>query len=244
MRKEVSVTTMKRLLSCMTLAAFVALVLSAVTLGSPVLTENGVAVTVGQKFMATQLGTSKITSTEGTSTVLECNRSKITGKVAKNSGMQFEGEIFSVLFGGTGGQAASEPEPECTGELPAWNLSYTWLVSEKSPWCLRTINAPEKDEFTIAGGKCGGITSNLKLITVATSAGSCEFESTGPLVGTYTTNGTSVVLKLVSVPHGSGSKENGFKQIAGSIFCPTSFSYDIEFTLETDEVIAKPLVIS
>ncbi|MGN6587093.1 MAG: hypothetical protein ACTHKT_06405 [Solirubrobacterales bacterium] len=236
----------KLLIVCGALVLFAALALPAVAFASPVLTENGVAVAAGQKFIFTQLGTSKMTSTDGTRTLLECSTGMITGELIKNTGTEIEGKITSDLFGGTGAQAPGEPKPECTGEAAFGNFSRTAVVSEKAPWCVKTINPP-KDEFTIVGGNCGGVASNIKFIIATTLVGNCELETTGHLVGTYTTNGTSAVLTLNNTAHGSGVGEgstNGFKKIAGSAFCPSSGSYDMSFTLETDEATVKPLTIS
>jgi hypothetical protein len=244
MRKEVSQMIKKLLMACGALVAFAALALPAIASASPVLTENGVAVAVGQKITGTQVGTSSLTTTDGTRTQLECSTGTMTGELVKNNGTEIEGKITSALFGGTGGQATGEPKPECTGESAFGNASVTAVVSSLAPWCLKSIGT---NEFTIIGGNCGGIASNLKFILATTVVGNCEYESTGHLVGTYTTGGTSVVLTLSNTTHGNNAGEgstNGFKRIAGSIACPSSVSLDMQLTLETDSAEVKPLVIS
>lgn len=227
----------KLLMACGALAACAAL--PAVASASAVLTENGVAVAAGQKITGTQVGNSKLTTTDGTKTELECTTGTMTGELKKNNGSEIQGEITSVSFGGTGGQQFAGQEPECTGEVG--NATVTPVVSSKAPWCLSAIGA---DEFTIIGGTCGGATSNIRFIIDTTSFGECEYESTAHIVGTYVTNGTSAILSVTNVVHSSGSERNGFKRIRGGIACPSSGSLDMSFTLETDSAEIKPLVIS
>lgn len=234
----------KLLMACGALVAFAALALPAVASATPVLTENGAAVAVGKKITGTQVGTSKMTTTDGTRTQLECSTGVMTGELTKNNGTEIEGKITSALFGGTGAQATGEPKPECTGETGFGNTSITAVVSEKAPWCLRSINPPA-NEFTVSGGACPG-GGNIKFIMATTLVGNCEFESTGHLVGTFTTS-SSAVLTLSNTTHGNNTGEgstNGFKRIAGSVFCPSSGSLDMSFTLETDSPTVEPLNIS
>lgn len=221
---------------CMGLTVLAALALPATASASPVLTENGVAVAVGKKITATQVGTSKFTNTEGTRTQLECSTGTMTGELTKNNGSEIEGKITSLLFGGTGPQATGEPMPECTGESIFGNVSVTAVVSSVAPWCVRSAG---EDKFAISGGACPG-GGTLKLKTVTTLAGTCEYESTGSMGGTYNTGGTSATLTVTS-GHGT---ENGFKLIAGGFACPTSYMYDMQFTLETDSATVEPLTIS
>ncbi|MGN6585933.1 MAG: hypothetical protein ACTHKT_00450 [Solirubrobacterales bacterium] len=168
----------------------------------------------------------------------------MAGEVVKNNGTEVEAKVNSAVFGGTGSQATGEPAPECTGESAFGNASVTAVVSEKAPWCLKTIGT---SEFTMIGGTCGGATSNIKFILVTTLVGSCEYESTGHLVGTHTTGGTSGTLTLSNTAHGNNTGEgstNGFKRISGSVFCPSSISWEFPFELEKDSPVTEPLTFS
>lgn len=228
--------TKKLLTVCMALAAIAAFAIPAAASASPVLTDNGVPVPVGTKVTATQVGASKLTNTEGTRTQLECSTGTMTGELTKNNGTEVEGKITSATFGGTGAQATGEPEPECTGETVFGNASVTAVVSEKAPWCVRSTGA---DKFTVSGGACpGGGTVKFKMVT--TLAGTCEYESTGPVGGTYNTGGTSATLTVTGT-HGA---ENGFKLVVGGFACPTSGMLDMAFTLETDSPTPGPFVMS
>ncbi|MGN6587092.1 MAG: hypothetical protein ACTHKT_06400 [Solirubrobacterales bacterium] len=229
----------KLIMSCTVLVAFTALV-PAVVEASPVLTDNLISLPVGSKITGTQVGTSKITTTDGSRNQLECSTGSLTGELTKNNGTEIEANITSALFGGTGEQASGEPKPECTGESGLGKTSLTAVVSSSAPWCLKLLGF---NEFKVSGGNCGGTVKNLRFIMATTIAGNCEFESTGSVFGTYTTDGTSAVFALVNKAH-TESTGNGFKRIAGSVFCPSSSSLDLSFTLETDTTEVKPLVIS
>ena len=231
--------TKKLMMACMAVAAFAAFALPTAASASPVLTETGVKVEPPQLIVGTQVGNSFLTSTDGTRKQLTCSTGTMTGTLKENTGTHISGEITSATFGGTGAQAAGEPKPECTGESSFGNASVTALASTKSPWCLTSLSA---DKFTVSGGTCPKGGGTIKFIMVTTIAGSCEYESTSHIVGTYTTGGTSAILHVTNVAHSSGATENGFILVAGGFLCPTSGSLDMSFTLETEN--GHPLVIS
>lgn len=232
----------KKLLTlCMALVAFAALALPAVAAASPELgetlePEKWTKAEVGHKILATQLGSSKLTETSG-GLLLECSTGTMTGELTKNSGTEIEGKITSATFGGTGQQATGEPAPECTGATAFGNASVTPVVSEKAPWC---ISSKGEDKFSVNGGACPG-TGTVKFKMATTLVGTCEYESTGTVSGTYNTEAAGDA--VLTIGSSQTQAERGFKLISGVFGCPTSGVLDMQFTLETDGTPNSPLYI-
>jgi hypothetical protein len=240
----------KLIAACMALAAFTVFAIGPATASAtnnPTLTyPTGTAIPVGTKLTATLVnGSSDLWNTTKTTKLLECTTAAMTGELIKNAGGNVESRITSMVLGGTGLKAAGEPTNECTGIT---NTSATPKVSAAEPWCLRSTTTMATDEFQISAGNCPG-GGRPKFLWVTTEIGSCEYESTGVIKGTFTTDtpaGGPIQDAIVHVnqPAHSGEGTQGFKKIAGGVFCPTSFLREMSFTLETHNTTPEPIYIS
>jgi len=216
-------------------SAFIALAVlpaAASAVNDPQLTNNKaelVAVGTGD-LKATQVGTTGIVSTEGTKLV-ECTTGTGTGTVTKNSGGTVEGEITSLVIGGTGPKAVSEPAAECTGSLG--NISITPIL----PVCLRSTPTMNNDEMQLRGGKCSEAAKSVEFIIVSTTIGECKYSRATPLKADFTTTPEDARATIRKTPEGSG-----LSKAAGGILCPASVMMEGVRTLE-DEA-GNPLFVS
>lgn len=213
----------KKLISAsMVAAAFVALVLPAAASATndPQLTSNSTVIPVGTSvhFTASLIWT----TTEG-STLVTCSSAKLTGTVKANSGSKVEEEIplKSAILQGTGSVHAHNSLPECTG---SFGNAYSTVTTAL---CVRSDSSMATDEFQVNGGACG-TGGKVKFIVGSTTAGACEYESTGAVKGTYTTGGTEAKLTTIDTSAGSGSM-----RISGGFLCPTSFAWAVSLTIAT-----------
>jgi hypothetical protein len=209
----------KLIMSCMAVAAFAAFVLPATAsaLNDPQLTKTGGGLaSVGEVIVGTGVGT-EFTTTAGANQVT-CSHATLTGKVTKNSGSSVEGEIpkGSAIFSGTGPVHAHNGLNECTG---AFGDAY---ITVTSALCLKSDSALKTDEFIVTG-----CTSKVKFIIGSTTAGACEYESTGSVQGDYTTGGTEAKLTVRNTSAGSGATK-----IGGSFLCPSSGALKMTFGLK------------
>jgi hypothetical protein len=216
-------------------AAFAALAVlpgAASALNDPQLTNNKTElVTVGTADLkATQVGTTGVLDTSG-NRLIECSTGTGTGTVVKNSGGTVEGEITSVVIGGTGAKAATEPANECTGSLG--NLSVTPVL----PVCLRSTPTMNNDEMQMRGGKCSEAAKSLEFIIVSTSIGECKFARATPLKADFTTTPEDARATIRKTPEGSG-----LTKVSGGFLCPSSVMMEGTRTLE-DEA-GNPLFVS
>jgi hypothetical protein len=228
----------KLMLSCMALVAFAAFVLPATALGAndPQLTDKtkvGGAVdtvAVGSTVVGTAANT-LFTTTEG-ATLVTCSTAKMTGTVKKNSASTVEGEIplKSAIFQGTGAVNAHNGLPECTGSFGSAYITVTTAL------CVISNPAMVNDEFQVTGGACG-TGGKAKFIIGSTTAGACEYETTGAVKGTFNTGEPEAKLTTTDTSAGSGSK-----LLSGGFLCPPSGALAMTFTLETTD--GSPMFIS
>jgi len=219
----------------MALAAFAALAIpataSATNKGQ--LTENNMPLAPGVKIQATNVGETKLFETGGSTAVLSCTTSTITGTLIKNTD-GIEVTIETAKFGGTGQTIAGEPEPECTG---LFNAGVTPLGLH---WCLRSTTTMATDEFRVGSGACPN-TNKIKFLLQRTKATGgieeCEYESTESIKGTGTT-GTDII-HVGRTPHNT----NGFTRIKGVFPCPASSEIEMTYTIETESP-GGPVTIS
>jgi hypothetical protein len=208
----------KLIMSCMAAAAFVAFVLPATAsaLNDPQLTKSGGGLaSVGETVVGTGANT-EFTTTAGGHQVT-CSTAKLTGKVTKNSGSAVYGEIpkGSAIFSGTGPPHAHNGLPECTGTFGNAYITVT------TPLCLKADSALLTDEFIVTG-----CTSKVKYIIGSTTAGNCEYETTGAVQGDYTTGGAEAKLTVRNTSAGSGATK-----ISGGFLCPSSGALKMTFGL-------------
>lgn len=204
----------KLLLAGVTTTALLALAVSAAgasAANDPQLTTSGgVLVPTGtSNIQLTQIGETGVLDTSG-NTLLTCTSGTGAGSVTKNSGGTVEGEITSLTIGGTGAKASGEPANECTGSFG--NFSMTPVL----PLCLRSNPTMAEDEMQISGGKCPS-SGTVKYIAVSTTAGVCEYESTGPLKLDFNTTPSDAQATIRATQAGSG-----IKLIKGGFLCPAS----------------------
>jgi hypothetical protein len=245
-RKEVSQMHKKLIAACMALAAFAVFAIGPATASAtnnPVVTHpTNTVLAKGAKITGTLLnGSSVLWNTAKTVKQLTCTTATMEGELTKNEGGNVEGSITSAIFGGTGPKAAGEPANECTG---VDNASVTPLGF---PWCIRSTTTMVTDEVQISGGGCPG-GGKIKFLLLTTTIGECEYESTGVIKGTFTTdtaaNGNSDAIIHVNQPAHDGTGTQGFKKIRGGIFCPSSGVLEMSFTLETKSANTEPLYFS
>ena len=224
----------KLIFTCMVLGGLAALAIGAATASAandPQLTTNtGTLVPVGTSDLKlTQIGTTGILNTSGTK-LLECSTATGTGSVIKNSGSTVEGEITSVVIGGTGAPATGEPAPECTSSLGNFSVTPTL------PWCLRSTPAMAEDEMQVVAGPCPG-TGNVKFVIFGTTTGECQYEATSSIKLDFHTAPSDAQATIRSTQSGSG-----LKLIKGGFLCPTSVMLEGTRTLESEA--GSPLLVS
>lgn len=200
-------------------AAFAVFVLPATAsaLNDPQLTESGSLVAAGSTIVATGANT-EFTTTAGGDQVT-CSTGKLTGTVTHNSGSSVEMNIpkGSAIFSGTGAVHADNGLHECTG---TFGSSFVTVITAL---CFKADTALLTDEFIVTG-----CTSKVKFIIGSTTAGECEYESTGSVQGDYTTGGAQASLTVRNTSAGSGATK-----IRGGFLCPTSGALKMTFGLET-----------
>jgi hypothetical protein len=217
--------------ACLVIAAFA--VVPSLASANPVLTHpTGKVLAAPVKILATNVGETELVTSTGT---LKCTTAHLTGTLISNSTAGgAKGEITAATFGGTGGTAAGEPQPECTGTN--FFTPNTSITPETTlPWCLETAAAT--DTFTVKGGQCGSQVP-IKFRLAVTGVGTCEYERA------TTVNGTLVT-------HGGGTNENtgaitnqSWGLIAGPGLCPSTGALTMRFELETDEAPFEKIYIS
>lgn len=210
----------KIIMACMAVVALAAFALPAVASATndPQLTSEGKLVPKGTSLTGTAVNT-EFTNTEATSTLVTCSHAHMVGTVTKNEASTVEGEIpkGSAIFKGTGAESAHNKLPECTGSFG------NAFITVVSALCIKSDPTMVTDEFQVTG--CA---TKVKFIIGSTTAGECEYESTGAVKGDYTTGGTGTSLKAREKSEGSGST-----RIRGGFLCPTTGALRMTFNLKT-----------
>jgi hypothetical protein len=202
---------------------------SAATLTQP----TGTAVASGTKFKGTSIGEASFSFG---STFVTCP-AVLTGTITNNIG-EIEGTVETVAFKGTAANGG------CTSPFEAATVTTTGGASFLgTPWCL---TAGAEDILRIRGNSCANktraVTFALDLTFFGTSV-ECKYErtsTTGPIVGTYTTDTTGDAIGYIS-PGGSSFVPESINPFG----CPGAGSLEMKFTLETDTgSIESPMYIS
>ncbi len=230
----------KAILACMALAAFAAFVLPATASATndPTLTDGSprVDVAVNSKIIGTNVGETTLLTTGG-APLIHCTTATMTGKVLVNSGGTVEGTIEKATFAGTGAIHPDTGDKECTASFGNAGITVS------TPMCLRSTPAMATDEFRVEGDDCiksgTGVTFNI----LSTTAGECKYETTGAVIGHFTTESTGdALLTVTETQSGSGAAKE-----SGGFLCPSSGMLRMTFTLETDtlpDTTADPIWIS
>jgi hypothetical protein len=209
--------------ACLALVAFAAFAVPSLASASntPLVVENGTPVATGTKIEGVNVGVTKMTTSLGT---VECTTAVMTGTLVKNTTGTVEGTIETAQFGGTGGTVAGAPEPECTS--PFGNPTVTPSTATNGlPWCLRSTSTMATDEFQLRGNGCTSAARPIRFALDVTVVGTCVYERSSAVVGSFTTSTTSSTLSV---------SEQEFPAVAGNPFgCPSSGKLDMAFQLRT-----------
>lgn len=217
----------KLMLACMALAAFAAFAIvpaMASAKNTPQVVENGAPLAPNTKILATNVGITKMTTSLGT---VECTTASMTGELTKNTTGTVEGTITEAKFGGTGAQLSGAPEPECT--TAAFFGGDTTITPNQAtnglPWCIRSTEAMATDEFQVRGNSCANLARPIRYAMDITNVGTCVYQRTTAIPGTFTTSTTDSTLSISEVE---------FTKFEGPFTCPSSGKLDMTFTMETD----------
>jgi hypothetical protein len=257
--------SMKFIPACSGLMALAALILSASTAASPVITHpTGSAMATratacakeGETgcFKGTNVGETVFKDSELKSTLATCSSTVMTGTLTKNNGSQIEADIQTLTLSGTG--AAYNSMNECTSTRlgnPTMTTNGTHeavkidegTVASGTPYCLKATNLMAADEFQIRGGTCTEAARKITIIfdtTVAGSAIECKYERAFPIVGTFQTDAESGKDAVFSVAPGAASEF--IHEANNSILCQPAVTLQMSLTLETDSSPAEPIYIS
>ncbi|HET9154328.1 MAG TPA: hypothetical protein VFN85_09465 [Solirubrobacterales bacterium] len=213
---------------CMALTAFVAFALPATASAAnePQLTSEGRLIPPGTTLVGTAVGFI-FTDTNG-NPLNSCSTAKLTGTVTKNSESTFEEEVpaGNATVSGTGAVSSDNSLPECTGSFG------NSFITVPTAFCLKSGPGQAEDEVLITG-----CTGKVKLIIGSTTAGECEYESTGAVQADSTTGGTEASITTRDTSAGSG-----MKKIRGGFLCPTTLAIRVLYALETKN--GAPVTIS
>lgn len=204
MQKKLSLTSVA-------LVAFFALVIAPAAPASPVLTENGVALSVGTSVTGISTLGMKFTGGFG----VECEVGSVNGTVTKNTGTEIASEVpvGSAMFTNAGGA-------ECSSSFGLVRVKVT------SKLCMATI--PKTDNVTITG--CGSNPVTFDLTVFGFSA--CRY-STATIAGTFTTGSNPATVNVSGAP---ASEEE-----PRTFFCPDTGSLDFEWEMYTTNGTPVPL---
>ncbi|HET9677323.1 MAG TPA: hypothetical protein VFP21_07465 [Solirubrobacterales bacterium] len=201
----------KLMLACMAIAAFAAFVVAPAASATPVLTENGVAVSNGASIKGTNTGNTLFTI-QGFKEPVECTHAEFKGTLTANTGTTIAGEIpqstgANYTFSGTGAGG------DCTS--PIGDIKPTLI----SALCLHA--AKGSDNVTINGCGSNPVTFRLDSTTGLTCNYSVSF-----LTGTYSTTGDATI---------NLSEQEAVLEKNESFLCPGAGKLDMDFDLYTTD---------
>lgn len=221
----------KLIMACLSVVALAAFALPATASASPELCETveGVCVKVTgtPKIRAHSVGATVNFVTGGT-TLVECTSSEMTGTLTTNSGTEIKGDIESASFSG------AEAGGKCRSSFGGATAVDT-NIGNGVPWCLSTTG---EDKYSVRGNSCTLASRSITFVLTTTNIGTCKYNRTTALTGTYTTHSTGDAI-LTAAPNATTE----FTKEEGSILCPGSGTLEMQFTLETDVAGTSPLYI-
>jgi hypothetical protein len=198
--------------ACMALAAFVAFaVMPAMASAAPTLTApTGTVLAPGSAVTGTNVGDTLMTDSSG-GVLLRCNSATMTGTVTTNSALNgFAGDIESATFKG------DATEERCTGTFGA--VQVTANIAGGTPYCIK--NTKTAHQLEVRGGKCSEASRSIKYILHSNTLGTCTYERTGGLLGTFNTHPSAAQASIAA---------QEFKRTSG--FCPSVGFLDMTFNL-------------
>jgi hypothetical protein len=224
----------KLITACMALVALAASVMPAAASASPEVTHpTGTWLATGVNITATNIGETKIRDTANENTLIRCTSASMTGFLEENSGTSIKGRIQHTSFTGSG------PNGRCTDSFGAAAFVDT-DIGNGTPWCLQAKSTFGANEFQVTGNSCGSGARSITFVLTDSVVGTCKYNRTGVVKGTYTTHSTGDAILTVapSTTNSAWTKEEG------SVLCPASGLLEMSFTLETDGSPTEPLYIS
>jgi hypothetical protein len=212
----------KLITACVALLALAAAVAPGTAFGSPeLLTSGGVKVAVGTGITGQNVGTITLTTASGN---ISCNKVEFSGKVTSNPGNLLEATLLSVTFAG------DDPEEErCTSTIPDMGGGTLTVkpTAGNLPWCLKSAKA---GSWSFRGAGCAEAAKNLVLTEdlyseAGAELGSCVYERTTELFGTYNVNSSPWVLTI-------GAAQT-LTRVAGPAICPATQTPDGQIRVRT-----------
>jgi hypothetical protein len=178
--------------------------------GSPLFVPSNIVATGNHNAF------SRLTTADG-SIFASCTTNELTGTLTANNHNEVAANITAATFKGK--TNVTPHTTHCTGSagdtLLNWNPPTNGL-----PWCLQILVFDTTDTFRIRGNSCTQAARPIRFtVQITTVLGNvhCEYQRTGPIIGTYTTN-TTPKLKV---------EKSEFVRLAGS-FCPDRLYLDLE----------------
>lgn len=162
---------------------------------------------------------------------IECTTATITGKVLVNNGTHVLGTVETAEFRKTAGSGTDSTHCTAPGGLGTVTVTPSHTSDNQGagrppslPWC---ITAGAEDRFEVWGEKEGDCAKKVPLTFTLHSSilGTCRYQREAAVVGTYTTHPSDAIVTI---------KDQEFKKMEGSGFCPTGGNLDMAFTLTTD----------
>jgi len=204
------------------LTAFVAMAVvpalaSASTVGT-LQTHAGTPLAVGTNVIGTS---TNLKFTTGSGATIQCVTNTLTGKVTKNDGHTFSGEITTSTHNGR----PSQPTPH--GTHCDSSLGISTIKAENLPWCLFGVgDVTETDTVTLDGCGAGNIKFTATVTPFGFSIATCTYENEKHVVASYVTNASPLVLTI---------KAAAFKRTAGAESCGNTGTLTGSFTLNRDD---------
>ncbi len=225
----------KLITACLAVVALAAFALPTGASASPELTHpTGTTLATGNRITGTNIGALLFTSTAG-AVLLECSSATLTGTLTKNNGTEVEATIETAVFTGT------EASGACT---KLGGAKVTTNVVNGTPWCLSAKNTYATDEFRVRGGGCGEGERIITFVLDAGVPGVCKYVRSTPVKGTFTTDTTGDAILTTTGAGETGVTDTLFTKEEGGVLCPSDGTLDLSFTLETEEMTARPMYIS
>lgn len=227
--------------SCMALFALAVFILPAAASASPVLTHpTGTKLATGRLLKGTSIGNFLFKS--GSTVLFECTKATYTGELTKNNGEEIEANITTATITGTGAEAVAGM-PECTASTIG-NFTMTTngggvdenTVANGTPWCLKSTVS---GSFSMRGGKCSEAARAITFALDGTAIGACHYSRSASITGTYTSDSSGDAIFSLTSAGTEFTKETG-----DPVLCPSGFSLEAKFTMETDTSTAEPVYIS
>lgn len=238
----------KTCIALIALAAFAVPATPSAAQSAQVTHPTGTLLATGTKITATNVGSVKFKEDlPGGATIVECSKVAMTGTLTKNDGNNFEANIDTATFSGTG---PTTTMTECTGGGSVTVKTNGGgvdgeTVTNGTPWCVRATATMGTTDFEIRGGKCSEQPRAMTFIFDTTSifgTVQCKYTRGTPIYGLLTADnvgGTSDALM-----HLDPTEETTFTLEENPLgVCTNALTLEMTVTMETDTVAATPVYL-